>query len=305
MNKKIIITGATGLIGNPLCRALINRGDEVTVFTRNTDLAKKVLGEKVTYLKWDYKNPSAWQYSLNNHDAIIHLAGANLSDKRWTKKYKKIILDSRVNGTRSLVEAINETHTKIKVFISSSAVGFYGSSGDNILIEDSASGNDFLAKVCLAWEKEAQKVNGFGIRTALLRQGVALSSNGGALKRFLLPFKFFVGGPLGNGKQWFSWIHIKDLIAIYLFILDNSDVSGAINTVSPNTVRMNEFAKTLGKSLKRPSIIKVPEFALRILVGEVTSSIVASQRVIPKRLIDHGFKFKFENLEEALKDLLK
>lgn len=305
MNKKIIVTGATGLIGTQLCNALINRGDEVIIFTRNIGSAQKILGDKFSYVKWNYKNPNEWTRHLEDKDAVIHLAGANLFGKRWTAEYKKVILESRKLSTKKLISAIESTKNKIKVFISSSAVGYYGSRGDEVLTEGSKSGNDFLANVCNVWESEAEKASELGTRTAMLRQGIVLSNNGGALTKFLPPFKYFIGGALGNGKQWFPWIHIDDLIAIYLFILDNTLISGAVNVISPESVRMNEFAKTLGGVLHRPSIFKVPEFALKILVGEAASTILSSQRVVPQKLLDNGFKFKFEKLEEALIDLLK
>jgi len=305
MSKKIIITGATGLIGTQLCKALIKRGDEVTVFTRDVETAKNLLGTAMNYVKWDYKNPHEWTRHLENKDAVIHLAGANLFGKRWTEKYKKVILESRELSTKNLVSAIRNTKNKVKVFISSSGVGYYGSKDDEILTEDSKIGNDFLAQVCDVWERETEKASSFGVRTATLRQGIALSKDGGALKKFLPSFYFFIGGSLGNGKQWFPWIHIDDLIAIYLFVLDNAEISGAVNVVSPESVRMSEFAKTLGRTLNRPSFFNVPEFALKILVGEAASTIVSSQRAIPKKLTYHGFIFKFESLEEALNDLLK
>jgi uncharacterized protein len=304
MNKKTTITGATGLIGTELCRALIRRGDEVTVFTRNIESAKKILGDKITYVKWDYRRPIEWQDFLKNQEAVIHLAGANLFGNRWTKEYKKIILESREVSTKNLVTALRDSKSKVKVFISSSGVGYYGSRGEEILREKSNLGNDFLANVCDVWESEAAKASEIGIRTAMLRQGIVLSNDGGALTKFLQPFKFFIGGALGNGQQWFPWIHIDDLIAIYLFILDNAEISGAVNVVSPESVRMSEFAKTLGKILKRPSIFNVPEFALKLLIGEAASPILSSQRVIPQKLIDHGFNFKFEKLEEAADNLL-
>ena len=304
MNKKIIVTGATGLIGTQLCHALISRGDVVTAFTRNIESAKKILGDKLLYVKWDYNNPNEWTKHLENKDTVIHLAGANLSGKRWTEKYKKIILESRELSTKNLVSAIRSTKNKVKLFISSSGVSYYGSRGDDVLTEDSKPGDDFLASVCNVWERETENANSFGVRTAMLRQGIVLSKEGGALKKFLPPFHFFIGGSLGNGKQWFPWIHIHDLIAVYLFILNNAEISGPVNVVSPENVKMSEFAKTLGRILKRPAIFNVPEFALRILVGEVTSTIVSSQRVIPKKLIEHGFKFKFDKLEDALKNLL-
>jgi hypothetical protein len=305
MNKKITITGATGLIGTELCHSLISRGDEVTVFTRNVESAKSSLGDAMNYVKWDYKSPIAWQDSLKDQDVVIHLAGANLFGKRWTKDYKKVILESRELSTKNLISGLRNSQSKVKVFISSSGVGYYGSRGEEILTEKSELGNDFLAQVCDVWERETENASAIGIRNATLRQGIVLSKKGGALAKFLPPFKFFIGGALGNGKQWFPWIHIDDLIAIYLFVLDNAEISGAVNVVSPESLRMSEFAKTLGKILNRPSIFNVPEFVLKILVGEAASTIVSSQRVVPQKLIDHAFKFKFENLDEALRDLLK
>lgn len=240
-----------------------------------------------------------------DQDAVIHLAGANLFGRRWSKEYKKIIIESRELSTRNLVSGLRNSQSKVKVFISSSGIGYYGSRGDEILTEKSKLGNDFLAHICDIWERETEKANEIGIRTSMLRQGIVLSDKGGALEKFIPAFKLFIGGALGNGKQWFPWIHIDDLMAIYLFIIDNAEISGAVNVVSPETVRMNEFAKTLGRVLNRPSIFKVPEFALKILVGEAAAALVSSQRAIPKKLIDTNFKFKFDRLEDALKDLLK
>jgi len=208
-------------------------------------------------------------------------------------------------STKNLVTALKNSQSKVKVFISSSGVGYYGSRGEEILTEKSELGNDFLAQVCDVWERETENASAIGIRTAMLRQGIVLSKKGGALAKVLPPFNFFIGGALGNGKQWFPWIHIDDLIAIYLFVLDNAEISGVVNVVSPESLRMSEFAKTLGKILNRPSIFNVPEFVLKILVGEAASTSVSSQRVVPQKLIDHAFKFKFENLDGALRDLLK
>ncbi len=305
MIKKVVVTGATGLIGKELCSALSNRGDEVTIFTRNPETAKKILGSTYNYVKWNYENPNEWLSHLENKDALIHLAGANLFAKRWNKKYKDVILESRQLSTKNLITAISQTKNKVKVFICSSGVGYYGSRGDEILTETSSIGNDFIANVVYAWETEAAKAQQMNIRTVMLRQGIVLSNKGGALLKLLPPFKFFIGGALGNGQQWFPWIHIDDLISIYLFLLDDKNLNGAVNVVSPENVRMNEFAKTLGKVLHRPSIFKVPAFALRIAIGEAASTILSSQRVVPKKLIENGFKFRFEKLEDALKDLLK
>lgn len=305
MKRKIIITGATGLIGTKLCKALNENDYEITIFTRSVEKAKSTLGASVNPVKWDYRNPAEWEQYLEDTNAIIHLAGANLSEKRWTKSYKKIIYDSRIISTKNLVSAIGKCKNKIKTFISSSAVGYYGSRGEELLTEESNAGNNFLAKVCADWEMEAQKAAKFGVRTTMLRQGVVLSTEDGALKKLLLPFKLFVGGPLAGNKQWFPWIHVDDLINIYLFVLNNSNIFGPVNAVSQDRVRMKEFAKTLGNTLNRPSLFKVPEFALRILVGEVTSSLSASQNIIPKKLLEQNFKFEFEKLDESFRDLLK
>ncbi len=305
MSKKIVITGASGLIGTNLCKALISRGDEVFIFTRSVNKTKSTISNASNYIEWDYKKPSDWSKYLNNKDAVIHLAGANISGKRWTENYKKIILKSREESTKNLVEAIGSLKEKPSVFISASGVNYYGDSGDEVLTEQRETGNDFLAKVCKIWEDEAAQVENAGVRRVSIRTGVVLSTKEGALKKMLIPFRFFIGGPLGNGKQWFPWLHIDDIVNIYIYCLDNNSLNGAVNACSPYPVTMNEFAKTLGKVMNRPSFFKVPKFILRLAVGEVTESVTASMKVIPQKLLENGFKFKFENLENALRDLIK
>ncbi len=302
---KIVITGATGLIGRSLCERLTNRGDEVTGFTRDVDKAKNLLPQVKNLVEWDYKNPDKWQNEINNVDAVIHLAGANLFGKRWNENYKRRILESRQISTRNLVNAIANVRNKPSTFICSSAVGIYGNRGDQTLTEKSAPGNDFLGQVCKTWEEEAAKVESCGMRRVSIRTGIVLSTKEGALKQMLLPFKLFVGGPLGNGRQWFPWIHIDDLINTFLFSLDNPNINGAVNGVSPNPVSMNEFAKTLGKVLHRPSFFKVPVFALKIVLGEFANSINTSIKAIPEKLNQNNFNFKNGKLESALNNLLK
>ncbi|MDR3627865.1 MAG: TIGR01777 family oxidoreductase [Ignavibacteriaceae bacterium] len=304
MSKKIVVTGATGLIGESLCKALIDRGDDITVFTGSIHKAKLIIKGAKEYIYWDYNKPGEWANFLNSKDAVIHLAGASIAGKRWTDSYKETILESRKVSTQKLVQAFESIRQKPEVFISSSATGYYGNAGDEILTEDSKNGNDFLSLVCRIWEESAVKAKNFGIRSVSIRTGIALSSDGGALKQMLLPYKFFMGGHLGSGKQWFPWIHIADLIRIYLYALDNPSVNGAVNAVAPGQINAKEFAKCIGKTIHRPSFFPVPLIALKLAVGEAASSIVASQRVIPKKLLDAGFKFKFENVDEALKDLL-
>jgi uncharacterized protein (TIGR01777 family) len=305
MNKKIVITGATGLIGKKLCEKLIREDNELTIFTGNSAKAKELIGGAKEYIFWDYNKPEEWKNYINDKDAVIHLAGASIAGRRWSEEYKKKILDSREISTVNLVKAIKESNQKPGLLISASAVGYYGNAGDEILTEESKNGNDFLANVCRIWEEEAGKVEEAGVRRVSIRTGIALSSEGGAFKKMLLPFRMFIGGHLGSGKQWFPWIHIDDLIKIYIYALENSSVNKIINAVSPNLVQAKELAKLIGKKVHRPSLFPVPLFALKLVVGEAAESIVASQRVIPKKLLGSGFKFNFENIEQALNDLLK
>jgi len=301
MAKKIIITGATGLVGKNISSELIKKSEEVIVFTRNVEAGKNKVPNASMYLKWNYDKPEEWKEHINNSKAIIHLAGANLASKRWSKKYKKIITESRIKSTQNLIKAVSEAKNKPEVFICSSAVGYYG---DTLLTEDSAPGNDFLANLCIQWEKAAEEIETFGIRRVSIRSGLVLSKEEGILKKFLLPYNLYVGGKLGNGNQWFPWIHINDLVNIYLFSLYNK-IDGAINAVSTNPLRMKEFAFELGKTLNKPSFFKVPEFLLKVVLGEQAKAALSSLRVIPQKLNNQDFKFQFENISLCLKNLLK
>lgn len=303
--KKIIITGATGSIGRRLVQELTARGDNVIVFTRNPETAKKKIVNATKYVKWEYERLTDWMHKLNGVDVVVHLASANLSSKRWNEKFKKEAYDSRIISTRNLVEAIKQVEHKPKSFICSSAVGYYGERFDEILDEESSPGNDFLADLCKDWENEASKVEQYGVRRVSLRTSPALSKDEGALKKMLWPYKLFIGGPLSKGKQWFPWIHIDDIVGVYLRAIDNENVSGAINGASPGIVTMKEFAKTLGNVLNRPSAFPVPKSIMKIVAGEVAEYVVMSQRTTVEKILNAGYKFKFENLEAALRDLLK
>ncbi len=305
MSKRIIITGATGSIGKKLVNALLTRGDEIVIFTRNVNKAKAIFPNVNDFVEWDYNKPNLWKSSLENSNAIIHLAGINLFSKRWNDSFKKEVIESRETSTRNLVEAIKYCTNKPEVFISASGVGYYGDCGDSILTEDSSVGNDFLADVCKVWESEAAKVETYGVRNVRIRTGLVLTTEDGALKQMLTPFKFFVGGPLGNGKQWASWLHIDDIVGIYLQAIDNKKLNGSINAASPNPVRMKEFAKTLGRILNRPSLFPIPKLALKLVIGEAAKVVTASQRINVKKLLDSGYKFKFEELDSTLRNLLK
>lgn len=304
MNKKILITGATGIIGSVLSKKLIEKNYTLTVFTRNISKAKKIIPGAFEYVRWNYEKPELWKNYLSGKDAVIHLAGANLFNKRWNKKYKKIIWKSRILSCNNIVEAIKTISNKPEVLVCASGSNYYGEKNDEILTEESPPGNDFLAQLCIAWENEAAKVEELGIRRISMRTGAVLSTKGGALKEFLMPLKFFVGGPIGTGSQWFPWIHIEDTVNAYIFALENQNLTGAVNLSSPNCVTMNEFAKRFGKVLDRPSFFKVPKIILRIVLGEIAEYIIKSMRMKPQKLIENDFNFKFKNLEDALRDLL-
>jgi uncharacterized protein (TIGR01777 family) len=254
MKKKIIITGATGSIGRRLCARLIENGNEVIIFTRNPDEAKNKITNAANYIDWNYNKPNVWMNELNGTDVVIHLAGANLGAKRWDESYKKLAYDSRVISTRNLVDAIKFVDKKPKTFICSSAVGYYGNRNDEALDESSLPADNYLANLCKDWEEEAAKIEEIGIRRVSLRTGLVLDKGEGLLKQMLPAFKLFLGGYLGNGKQWFPWIHIDDIVEIYLHAIENESavggLSGAVNAASPSIVRMKEFATTLGKDIK-------------------------------------------------------
>jgi uncharacterized protein (TIGR01777 family) len=304
MKRKIVITGATGLIGGEICRKLHEEGDEVTIFTRGVTKGKALFPFLNNIIEWDYNKPETWRNELNGKDAIIHLAGANVFGERWSSRYKRIIMESRKRATRNLVESIGLVKNRPKVFISSSAVGYYGSKGDEKLTEESPAGTDFLSTVCQEWEYEAKQVERFDVRRVSIRTGIVLSAEEGVLKKMLLPYKMFAGGSLGRGGQWFPWIHIDDIVNVYLYALEN-ELAGEINGTSPNPVTMKEFARTLGKVLHRPSFLSVPEFIIKLAVGEGAESILSSLRVIPQKLIKNSFKFNYEHLEPALLSLLR
>ncbi len=305
MNKRIVVTGATGLIGKKLVNALIDRGDELIIFGRDAGKAKSIFPKAKEYVKWDYRKPDLWKSKLDNSNSVIHLAGINLFSKRWNESFKREVIESREVSTRNLVEAIKSCANKPEVFISASGIGYYGDCGETILDEKSPKGNDFLADVCEVWESEAAKIEEAGVRSVRIRTGLVLSTEDGALKQMLPTFKFFIGGPLGNGKQWSSWLHIDEIVGIYMHAIDNNKLRGAVNAASPNPVRMKELAKMLGKVLNRPSLFPVPKFLLKLVVGEAAEVVTASQRIDVKKLLNSGYQFKFTELRKALENLLK
>ncbi len=301
-NRTILITGGTGLIGTRLTNKLLNEGYNVTLLTRK--IHRQHITSNVLYLEWDYYSSFPYTEELKKTLAIIHLAGANVAEKRWDDKYKKEILASRIEPIKRLRDAVSDLEMKPEVFISSSGINFYGDRGAEQLDESSDQGSGFLTDVTVQWEKETSMFQNIGVRAVSLRTGVVLSPDSGALKKMLTPFKFFVGGPLGNGRQYFSWIDIADVVNMYVFALKSKSLTGAFNAVAPNPVTMNEFAETLGKVMRRPSFIKVPAVALKLLLGEVAVEILGSQRVIPTRMLEAGFQFTYSTLEASLRHLL-
>lgn len=294
---KILISGASGLIATHLIPTLIAKGHEINKLVRDGP-------KSADEIRWDAEKGFAAgeEAKLENFDAVIHLAGDGIADSNWTEEKKKKILNSRRDGTRNLVDALKKTKNPPKIFFSASAVGYYGSREDEILTEESSPGEGFLPEVCKEWEAEALKAEDFGARVVLSRTGIVLSKDGGALAKMLTPFKFGVGGVVGSGKQWMSWITLDDLIRVIHFALDNENLNGAINSTAPNPVTNEEFTKTLGSVLHRPTIIPIPEIAVKLLFGEMGERLLLEgQRVLPKRLQDAGFKFNDENLEDALK----
>jgi len=303
---KILVTGATGLIGRSVCRSLIIEGHQVVALSRRPAAAPMVIDlAGVAAFHWEPAAESPPAEAWEGVEAVIHLAGEPVAAARWTEEQKRRIRDSRVKGTRNLVAGMRATPRPPKVLVSASAVGFYGDRGDEVLNERSAIGSGFLSEVCLDWETEAARARELGSRVALVRTGVALSPSGGALEKMLLPFKLGLGGRLGDGRQWFPWIHIEDIQGIIQHALMSPVVDGPINGVAPGVVTNEEFTRELAAALNRPIFLPVPQFALRVLLGEMAEVVTASQRVVPQVALDTGYRFKYQNLRPALESLLK
>jgi uncharacterized protein (TIGR01777 family) len=295
----IFITGGSGFVGTNLSFYLLEKGHSIIAV--GISLSHKVIShDNFHYISADTTIKGAWQDSLKDVDAVVNLAGKNIF-KRWSDNYKDQIYNSRILTTRNLVEAMPDK--KDTIICSTSGAGYYGNRSDEVLKEDATPGYDFLAKVCIDWEKEAFQAEAKGIRVAAMRFGVVLGKNGGALEKMVPAFKFFAGGPLGSGMQWFPWIHMDDLIAAIIFILENPDVKGPLNFCSPNPVINRDFAKTLGKILNRPSFLRAPSSMIRLIMGEMGKSLMCSQRAIPDKLLKHGFKFQYPDITNALYNL--
>lgn len=298
---RILITGASGLIGKALQGSFKEKGCEMLLASRKEPKSKNEI-------QWNADTGFADEDlpRLESLDAVVHLAGESISALRWTDEKKKAIRDSRVHGTRTLIEAFARLEKKPEVFVSSSALGFYGDRGDDEMTETSSAGDTFLAVTTKEWESESRRAEDMGIRTVLMRNGIVLSKDGGALGTMITPFKMGVGGVVGSGEQWMSWVSLDDVIAIINFAIENDKIRGAINVTSPNPVTNEEFTKTLGEVLYRPTFLPLPEFAVNLVFGEMGDALlIDSTKVIPKRLLDAGFKFEFPDLKAALEHAIK
>lgn len=298
METTVLVTGATGFIGSRVCDALVERGDAFGILSRNPRRAREQFSAAKSVYDWD-----TGAEALSGMDAVIHLAGESIAG-RWTAEKKRRIRESRITSTRRLVGLLTDAEAKPSVLVCASAIGYYGDSGDARFTEASPAGNDFLAEVCHDWETEALKATELGIRVVTVRIGLVLGNGGGLLTQVLPPFKMGVGGKLGSGNQWMSWIHVEDVVGILLHAMDSESVNGPLNATAPAPVRNTEFTRTLGSVLRRPTLFPVPKFGLALLMGEFADFVVLSQRVLPEKTEASGYEFQHRTLEAALKDLL-
>lgn len=299
---KIVVFGGTGFVGSNLIGNLLEKGHEVIVVSRDINKSKNTFSNKVAHIEWDYATDVV-PAGMEEADCIINLAGVSIANKRWTSEIKDAILTSRINATRAIVLSIKRKIINPKILVNASAAGYYGNRGDEKITEDAAPGEDFLAEVCKKWEYEALQAKEFGVRVVLIRTGLVLG-DGGVLKIMTLPYKFFVGGRLGSGKQWFTWVHIEDIVNIYTFAVENEQIQGPINSCSPEPVRNKELNKILGSILKRPSFLIIPSFAVRLVMGEMADVVLHGQRAVPQKLKENGFEFKHPQIKEALEKIL-
>jgi uncharacterized protein (TIGR01777 family) len=300
---RVIVTGGTGLIGRPLCAGLVADGHEVIVLTRDASRPARLPAE-VQLVEWDAQSAKGWAHHADGAGAIVNLAGEGLADGRWSAERKQRIYTSRVNAGKAVMEAINAANTKPKVLVQASAIDYYGARGDEIVTESTSPGASFLAQVCFDWEASTAGAERLHMRRPVIRTGIVLSNEGGAWSRIVLPFKFFAGGPMGSGNQYWSWIHIDDEVRAIRFLLDHPDATGPYNLTAPEPLANKDFAKILGKVMSRPSFVPVPSLALKTAFGEMSSVLLEKQRAVPARLQALGFTFAYPTAEAAFKSLV-
>jgi uncharacterized protein (TIGR01777 family) len=305
---RVFVTGGTGLIGTQLVKQLLARGDQAVVLTRRYAHARQLFGPHCSLVEGDPMKAGAWMDAIVDCDGVVHLAGENIFGRRWNPAFKTLLFESRVQSTRNVTQALARKPLRFgsqpKVLVNASAIGYYGPQGDQELTEESPPGADFLADLCVQWEKAAHAVETAGVRCVCVRVGIVLDKEGGALAQLLLPFKMFVGGPVGKGRQWMSWIHKEDIVGLFLFALDQAEAHGTFNGTAPNPVTNRDFAKALGRALHRPAFMPTPSFGLRVLLGEAACLVSTGQRVLPEKPLLLGYTFKHPRLDEALTHIL-
>jgi hypothetical protein len=305
---RIFVMGGTGLVGTRLIRRLLERQDQVVLLTRRPEVAEQKWEKQCTIVTGDPMQTGPWMDAVQDCDAVVNLVGEGIFNRRWSEDFKQLLRDSRVKSTEHAAQALargpRTAAGAAKVLVNASAVGYYGPHGDEELTEDSPAGDDFLAHLCVAWEKAARGVEASGVRLLMVRVGVVLDREGGALKQMLRPFKMFVGGKVGSGRQWMSWIHHADLVGLILLGLDNSAATGPMNGTAPNPVTNRDFSKALGRALHRPSFMPTPRFMLRVMLGEVAHVVTTGQRVLPRKAQALGYSFKFPEVDAALQDVV-
>jgi uncharacterized protein (TIGR01777 family) len=299
---RVFITGGTGFVGTNLTKFLIDRGDQVTIMARNFK-SQGTDQKNLDFVAGDGMKPGKWQEVVPQHDLLVNLAGVSVF-KRWDDSYKKLLRDSRILTTRNLVDAIPVEPRSPITLLSTSGTGYYGFTGDAELAEESPPGNDFLANLAQDWEAEARKAETKGVRVVIARFGIVFGKDGGALTQMALPFRFFVGGPVGNGKQWVPWIHIEDLCRAMLFLAQKQDIQGPVNFTAPEPVKNKDLAKAIGKAMHRPSFMPAPSFMIKLVLGEFGSVILKGQRAVPRVLQRCGFTFRYPGIQEAVSSLL-
>ena len=302
----ILIAGGTGLIGRRLTERLLQAGHQVALLSRKPSDHAAGFSSNVRFLEWDGKSSGAWAAELDNFDAVVNLSGASIGEGRWTSARKQVLLKSRLDATRAIVDAIAGASSKPSVLVSASAVGFYGDVPEGDCTEDRAPGKDVLAHICVEWEKAALTAEQYGVRVALPRTGIVLDPNGGALAKLLLPYRMFAGGPLGSGRQWFPWVHLEDEVGAIIHALTTDALRGPFNVTAPEYLRMKEFGKHLGAAMGRPSWAPVPGFVLKIVLGEMAGPLLLSgQKAVSDKLRKSGYAFSFPGVRAALEHLLR
>jgi len=303
MGKRVLITGGTGLIGRALSASLAADGHEVIVLSRNPQRAAG-LPPGVRTERWDARTAVGWGALADGAHAVVNLAGESISAGRWTAERKRRIRDSRIDVGRGVVEAMKSAKQKPQVLVQASGVGFYGPRGEEDVSEDMPPGQDYLARLAVEWEASTVAVEAMGVRRAIVRTGIVLSGNGGALPRMMLPFRFFIGGRMGSGRQWLPWIHIADEVGAIRFLLENQKASGPFNLCAPNPVTNADFSRWLGRQMGRPALVPTPGFLLRLVFGEMAGMLLSGQRAVPRHLTQMGYAFRFAEAEATLRDIL-